>query len=222
MKALSSRSDFRLCATIAVVTAAAFAALAWFSHGKQHFGAWRWPGAHFLQGGLSTGSSADLKAGKSAALPAPPLAAARPLAAAAPPARHPPPLSAMAQLGKDIFFDRNLSGSGRMSCASFHSPDHAYGPPDGRPAQFGGIGMNLQGGRAVPSLRYLDHNPTFTIGAPTIMPDTDAPNVPPAAVSGTVAASAKSGAAQTASAAPPAPVPQGGFDWDGRVNTLQE
>jgi cytochrome c peroxidase len=240
MKSLSSRSDFRLCATIAVVTAAAFAALAWFSHGKQHFGAWRWPGVDFLQGGLSAVSIASSSAASSAGvsapstgtygshaaiqpvLQAPPLAAARPLAATGPTALHHPPLSAMAQLGKDIFFDRSLSGSGRMSCASCHNPDHAFGPPDGRPAQFGGIGMNLQGARAVPSLRYLDHNPTFTIGVSNIMPDTDAPNVPPNAASGTVAATAKSAAPQTAAAAPPAPVPQGGFDWDGRVNTLQE
>jgi cytochrome c peroxidase len=248
MKLLGSRSDFRLCATLVVVTAAAFAALAWFSHGKHDFNAWRWPGVHFLRGGLnaglnagaSTGSAAGSNANSSAnssapgtvpdgpraamphALPAPSLAAAKPFVAADPATRPHPPLSAMAQLGKEIFFDRSLSGSGRMSCASCHSPDHAYGPPDGRPAQFGGIGMNLEGSRAVPSLRYLDHNPTFTIGVPNIMPDTDAPNVPPTAVSGTVAASAKSGAAQTASAAPPAPVPQGGFDWDGRVNTLQD
>ncbi|GAB7524329.1 cytochrome c peroxidase [Paraburkholderia sp. 2C] len=127
----------------------------------------------------------------------------------------------MAQLGRDIFFDRSLSASGRQSCASCHSPEHAYGPPDGHPVQFGGINMNLEGARAVPSLRYLDHNPTFTIGAPSIMPDTDAPAVPPAAVSGTVAATAKSGA-QLAAAPPPVPVPQGGFDWDGRANTLQE
>ncbi|MDQ7980846.1 cytochrome c peroxidase [Paraburkholderia sp. SARCC-3016] len=240
MKVLGSRSDFRLCATIAVVTAAAFGALAWFSHGKQCFGAWRWPDVELSRGGLH----ADFNAGSSPAsgtdsgasgsgtygpraaipraLPAPPLAAARPLAITDPAAHPHRPLSAMAQLGKDIFFDRSLSGSGRISCASCHSPDHAYGPPDGRPAQFGGIAMNLEGARAVPSLRYLDHNPTFTIGAPNIMPDTDSPAVSPAAVSGAVAAIAKSGAPQTAPGAPPAPVPQGGFDWDGRANSLQE
>jgi cytochrome c peroxidase len=35
------------------------------------------------------------------------------------------PLSAMAQLGRDIFFDTRLSSSGKMSCASCHSPDQA-------------------------------------------------------------------------------------------------
>jgi len=37
------------------------------------------------------------------------------------------PLSAMAQLGKRIFYDPTLSASGQMSCASCHSPQHAYG-----------------------------------------------------------------------------------------------
>src|SRR5579883_537762 len=43
------------------------------------------------------------------------------------------PLSAMAKLGRDIFFDVNLSSSGKMACASCHSPDHAYGPPTDAP-----------------------------------------------------------------------------------------
>jgi cytochrome c peroxidase len=230
MKALSSRSDLRLCATIAVAVLAAFAALAWLSHGRPRFAAWRWPGAHVLPGDARAPapheSGAPGASGPPGTTPGvvalPSAAMARPGGAADPAARRHPPLSAMAQLGKEIFYDQNLSGSGRMSCASCHSPAHAYGPPDGRPARFGGIGMNLEGARAVPSLRYLDHNPTFTIGVPTIMPDTDAPAVAPAAVSGTVAASAKSGAPQTAAAAAQAPVPQGGFDWDGRANTLQE
>jgi cytochrome c peroxidase len=72
--------------------------------------------------------------------------------------------------------------------------------------------------RAVPSLRYLEHNPSFTIGATTAMPDTDAPAVAPQASSGTVAGAAKSGPQQAAVT----PVPQGGFDWDGRANTMQE
>jgi cytochrome c peroxidase len=35
------------------------------------------------------------------------------------------PLSAMAQLGQQIFYDASLSSSGALSCASCHSPDHA-------------------------------------------------------------------------------------------------
>ena len=37
------------------------------------------------------------------------------------------PLSAVAQLGQKIFFDESLSASGKQSCATCHSPDHAYG-----------------------------------------------------------------------------------------------
>ena len=43
------------------------------------------------------------------------------------------PFSAMAQLGHDVFFDTSLSSSGKIACASCHSPDHAYGPPNDGP-----------------------------------------------------------------------------------------
>jgi cytochrome c peroxidase len=62
---------------------------------------------------------------------------------------------AMAALGRKMFFDASLSASGRQSCASCHSPVHAYGPPDDRPVQAGGEGMDRLGFRAVPSLRYV-------------------------------------------------------------------
>ncbi|GAF99967.1 unnamed protein product, partial [marine sediment metagenome] len=62
------------------------------------------------------------------------------------------PLSAMAELGREIFFDTRLSSSGKMSCASCHSPDHAYGPPNDGPVMLGGPALTQQGGRAVPSL----------------------------------------------------------------------
>ena len=51
------------------------------------------------------------------------------------------PLSAMAQLGKAIFFDASLSSSGARSCASCHSPDQAYGPPNDCPVMLGGAGI---------------------------------------------------------------------------------
>lgn len=63
--------------------------------------------------------------------------------------------SATAQLGRKIFFDVSLSGSGKMSCATCHSPQHAYGPPNDLAAQFGGRSLDVQGLRAVPSLRYV-------------------------------------------------------------------
>jgi cytochrome c peroxidase len=63
--------------------------------------------------------------------------------------------SALSVLGKKIFFDTSLSASGRMSCATCHSPEHAYGPPNGLAVQLGGPGLDRQGARSVPSLRYV-------------------------------------------------------------------
>jgi cytochrome c peroxidase len=62
---------------------------------------------------------------------------------------------AVIALGKRIFFDSTLSGSGRMSCASCHDPSHAYGPSNGLSVQLGGVTRTVQGARAVPSLRYV-------------------------------------------------------------------
>jgi len=89
-------------------------------------------------------------------------------------------LSSVAELGRKIFFDTSLSESGRQSCASCHSPSHAYGPPNGQPVQNGGKDLNRSGMRAVPSLRYLEHSPTFSIGPNSTIPDNDAPAGPPA------------------------------------------
>ena len=74
------------------------------------------------------------------------------------------PFSAMAQLGRQIFYDPSLSSSGKLSCASCHSPDHAYGPPNDGPVMLGGSTLTRQGARAVPSLTYLDRQPDFSIG----------------------------------------------------------
>src|SRR5579872_665492 len=74
------------------------------------------------------------------------------------------PLSAMAQLGRLIFFDPSLSSSGRLACASCHSPQRAYGPPNAAPAMAGGFSLARQGVRAVPSLMYLERQPNFSIG----------------------------------------------------------
>ncbi|MGI4859623.1 MAG: cytochrome-c peroxidase, partial [Janthinobacterium lividum] len=147
---------------------------------------------------------------------------------AAPRAGRPVTLSAAAELGKRMFFDASLSASGRMACASCHSPAHAYGPPNGLAVQLGGTRLRDQGARAVPSLRYLEHNPNFTIGPNSSVPDTDAALAPPPPPAGDVkvAAVAKGGnvtpaqAAQQAAAA--ANVPQGGLDWDGRADSFQD
>jgi cytochrome c peroxidase len=128
------------------------------------------------------------------------------------------PLSAMAQLGRQVFFDASLSSSGRLSCASCHSPEHAYGPPGDDPVIAGGPTLSRQGLRAVPSLMYLERQPNFSVG-----PDDDEnENVSLAqlAAQSFNAPRAKKTARDTTQSAANL-VPQGGLFWDGRVDTLQ-
>jgi len=61
---------------------------------------------------------------------------------------------ALTALGREIFFDTELSPSGAVSCASCHDPKHAYGPSDADALKLGF--------RAAPSLRYLNTLPAFT------------------------------------------------------------
>ena len=72
------------------------------------------------------------------------------------------PPSALAQLGRQVFFDPGLSASGQLACASCHSPAHAYSSPSGGTAPRGGRDLNRTAQRTVPSLRYLAHTPRFT------------------------------------------------------------
>ena len=128
-------------------------------------------------------------------------------------------LSAMAQLGRLVFFDASLSSSGKLSCASCHSPDHAYAAPGELPAMLGGPDLSRQGVRAVPSLMYLERQLSFSIG-----PDNDQnENVDLAqlAVASVDAARAQKTADQTSQSAGNM-VPQGGLFWDGRADTLQD
>ncbi|WP_425596403.1 cytochrome-c peroxidase, partial [Paraburkholderia fungorum] len=107
-----------------------------------------------------------------------------------------PIYSDAAALGKLMFFDASLSASGKMSCASCHSPSHAYGPPNGLAAQLGGPDMHRQGTRAVPSLRYvLNRTPMWSHAQ---------------------AASLSERLSETDNA------PVGGFGWDGRFNRLHD
>ncbi|MFM0215470.1 cytochrome-c peroxidase [Paraburkholderia caledonica] len=130
----------------------------------------------------------------------------------------PAQLSAVAQLGMKIFFDPTLSASGRQSCASCHSPQHAFGPANNLAVQLGGPSLSQQGYRPPPSLMYLYRQPNFSIG-----PDAgDADNAPDLAqiasqVSGVARAQKNAGVVPAA----PAMVPQGGMFWDGRADTLQ-
>lgn len=73
-----------------------------------------------------------------------------------------PSVAVMTALGRSMFMDPSLSASGKVSCASCHSPDRAYGPANDLSVQMGGVKMSLQGTRAAPSLRYLQNVPTFS------------------------------------------------------------
>ncbi len=101
----------------------------------------------------------------------------------------------LAALGRTLFFDPGLSASKKLSCASCHDPNFAYGPPNDLPAQFGGADLRRQGHRAVPSLRYLQTVPQFAehfYDSETTGED-----------------SADNG-------------PTGGLTWDGRVDRLRD
>jgi cytochrome c peroxidase len=61
-----------------------------------------------------------------------------------------------------LFFDKSLSASGKISCASCHDPRRAFGPPNDLPVQSGGGDGRRAGVRAVPSLMYTQNIPPFT------------------------------------------------------------
>ena len=99
----------------------------------------------------------------------------------------------LTQLGRQLFFESALSANGKQSCASCHSPEHAYGPPDGKSAQLGGLDGKQMGNRAVPSLRYLQTVPPFS----EHFRDNDGNDSEDAG-------------------------PTGGFTWDGRAASVHE
>ena len=73
-------------------------------------------------------------------------------------------LSPAAQVGQKAFFDQTLSGGKNMSCASCHSPQYAYGPPNSLSVQLGSDPTKA-GFRATPSLRYKDATPPYADNA---------------------------------------------------------
>ena len=77
----------------------------------------------------------------------------------------PPPgtLSAVAELGDQLFGDTKLSASGRQACATCHVPSNAYAATDALSVPLGGPDMTLPGLRNAPSLRYASFTPPFTI-----------------------------------------------------------
>jgi cytochrome c peroxidase len=137
--------------------------------------------------------------------------------------REPPsrPLSAVARLGAKLFRDERFSGSGRLSCASCHSPTHAYGPPNTAAVMLGGPHLRTPGVRTVPSLRYLYRQAAFSIG-----PDSTGDNDQVTSLAQqALQAAGQARVLKTASAPQAAAVnlvPQGGLFWDGRADTLEQ
>jgi cytochrome c peroxidase len=128
------------------------------------------------------------------------------------------PLSAMAELGRLVFYDAGVSSSGQLSCGSCHSPLHAYASPNGDAVMHGGAALSREGLRAVPSLMYLERQPSFSIG-PDNEEDENVDIAQLIALSQRTARVPKT-APQTASSAVNM-VPQGGLFWDGHADTLQ-
>jgi cytochrome c peroxidase len=78
---------------------------------------------------------------------------------------QPAGLSAMAQVGQQIFSDTALSASGRQACATCHVAAKAFAGADGLSVPLGGPAMDLPGLRATPSLMYASYTPAFSIAA---------------------------------------------------------
>ena len=74
-------------------------------------------------------------------------------------------MSETARLGELIFKDPGLSASGQLACISCHAPETGHAGANALPAQFGGAGMDQQGLRTSPSIRYLEQNSAFHFDA---------------------------------------------------------
>ncbi|MDE2269835.1 MAG: cytochrome-c peroxidase [Betaproteobacteria bacterium] len=157
------------------------------------------------------------------------------------------PLSAVALLGRQLFFDTALSASGKQSCASCHDPANGYNPPPGRPkagfaplggseptasvgaqqspppgsgpVMLGGPNMTSPGFRPPPSLAYLYRQQPFSIGPDN--EENETITLQQLAALGQTSQRAKKTAQSTAQSVQNL-VPTGGLFWDGRVNTLQQ
>lgn len=138
-------------------------------------------------------------------------------------------LSAVAQLGKKLFYDPSLSGNGQMSCATCHDPNNHYAPVSDRAVLLGGPHLDQPGIRAVPSLAYKMATPSFSVGAESAAdeaaeaaPMTEASGISLANAPATVAGPLTAQAVVKADSNAPDLVPQGGMFWDGRADSLQE
>jgi cytochrome c peroxidase len=73
-----------------------------------------------------------------------------------------PSAAALTEMGRALFFDKSLSASAKLSCASCHDPAHAFAPSNAFAVQRGGVDGRRSGLRAVPSLEYTQNIPPFT------------------------------------------------------------
>ncbi len=73
-----------------------------------------------------------------------------------------PSAAAMTAVGRAMFFDRSLSASGKLACATCHDPARGFGPANALPVQRGGPDNRRPGVRAVMSLTYTQNIPPFT------------------------------------------------------------
>jgi cytochrome c peroxidase len=74
-------------------------------------------------------------------------------------------LTPIEQLGKDIFFDMNLSSNGKMSCATCHAPETGFVGPDSdinaTSAVYPGAVFTRFGNRKPPTAAYGGYSPVF-------------------------------------------------------------
>ena len=73
-----------------------------------------------------------------------------------------PSVQQLSALGRAMFSDPGLSADGRLSCASCHDPDAAFGPNARTPSPFADAEPAHAGTRAIPSLRYAQFARPFT------------------------------------------------------------
>lgn len=147
----TSRAAARLAAVVAVVVAASLAAAC----GK----APEPPAAKAPAAAMAPATMASASASAAGAAPTSP-AGQKPFYALM--AERHPSIPQLTALGRALFVDPALSASGKLACASCHSPDHAFGPANDLSVQLGGVEMTRTGVRAAPSLRYVQNVPPFT------------------------------------------------------------
>ena len=111
-------------------------------------------------GGCKPADDAPHAAAHAAVLPKPAVVQVAQVVTPSAPAS--PALTPAAQVGAKLFFDPSLSGSGKMSCATCHDPNHAYAPANNLSVQLGGKDGKQPGTRAVPTLMYKEYTNAYS------------------------------------------------------------